>query len=392
MESNFSTRVISEMLALSLQSEDISRTGRHIKGLLDQISTEAPFPLIITDTEGRPLFWKVHGIEFARSYGKEDFEHLQKLDLDDPQDPGLVEIIAMARDFRAEHQAVVFYYPGAESKVQGYVCFGQSDLARSLGSAIIVQLVMLLIFFGVGVLGFFLMKRFEQESIWVGLSKETAHQMGTPLTSLLGWLQLGQSRLETMDEAGELPPVTLKSFREAFDEMGWDVDRLQKVSARFNNIGGSPAKKRAELRPVVERTVRYFRRRLPHHRVQVEIREQYDEVPLVLFHDELIEWVVENLIKNALDAIDKEQGVISISLSYNATERTVDLHVRDNGRGMTPAQRRKIFRPGFTTKTRGWGLGLTLSRRIIEEYHDAHLILLDSHEGHGSCFLIRFPV
>ena len=126
--------------------------------------------------------------------------------------------------------------------------------------------------------------------------------------------------------------------------------------------------------------------------VQVEIREQYDEVPLVLFHDELIEWVVENLIKNALDAIDKEQGVISISLSYNATERTVDLHVRDNGRGMTPAQRRKIFRPGFTTKTRGWGLGLTLSRRIIEEYHDAHLILLDSHEGHGSCFLIRFPV
>jgi hypothetical protein len=164
------------------------------------------------------------------------------------------------------------------------------------------------------------------------------------------------------------------------------------VSARFNNIGGPPTLRRADVRPVVERTVEYFRRRLPHHRVQVEIREQYDEVPMVRIHAELIEWVVENLIKNALDAIDKEQGSITLSLSYNSMERSVDLHVRDNGRGMSPSQRRRIFHPGHSTKSGGWGLGLTLSRRIVEEYHGGRLRLLDTHEGHGSCFLVRIPV
>jgi len=390
-ESNFSTRVISEMLALSLQSEDIYRTGKHLKGLIYEISTEAPFPLIIVDTAGRPLFWKVHGIEFEREYTIDNFEQLMSLDMSDPGDPGLVRIIAMARELRAQGQAVVFYYPGTPLTIQGYVCYGHSDLAERLGSAIIIHLVMLIIFFMVGVLGFFLMKRFEQESIWVGLARETAHQMGTPLTSLLGWIQLSESRLDPAERTWE-DEETADSFRSAFQEMSSDIERLQKVSARFNNIGGSPNRKRADLRPVVERTVRYFRRRLPHHKVMVEIREQYDEVPMVKFHDELIEWVIENLIKNSLDSIDKEQGVISISLSYNGTERTVDLHVRDNGRGMSPSQRRKIFHPGYSSKSAGWGLGLTLSRRVVEEYHDGRLLLLDSHEGHGSCFVIRFPV
>jgi signal transduction histidine kinase len=386
-ESNFSVRATSEMLALALRFEDDDRFYDRLRPILDRISVEAPFPIIIIDTEGRPIWWKVTGFESHTSYG---FDKLSTFSLASPPDDRIARLMVMVAEFRSQDRAVVFYYPDAPSTIQGYVCYGESDLARRLGNAIILQLGMLLIFFLVGVLGFFLMKRYEQESIWVGMAKETAHQMGTPLTSLLGWIQLSESRLE--DESLVLAEKPREAFKEAMSMMAADVDRLEKVSARFNNIGGSPALKRADLRSIVEYTVGYFRSRLPQRKVQVEIREQYDEVPMVKIHAELIEWVVENLIKNALDSIDKEQGVISLSLSYNSTERTVDLHVRDNGRGMSPSQRRKIFRPGYSLKSAGWGLGLTLSRRVVEEYHGGHLKLLDTHEGHGSCFVVRLPI
>lgn len=385
-ESNFSTGVVSRLLGLYLETEAIEQNKPRIRALMDEISHEAPFPIIIVDPEGRPTWWKVTGFPSYLDYG---FEKLISFPLAQPPDPYVAELMHMADEFSDKGQSVVFYFPGTPSRRQGYICYGQSDLAQVLGRAIALQLLMLLAFFVVGVLGFFVMKRYEQESIWVGLAKETAHQMGTPLTSLLGWIQLSESRL-TEGEADE--EELREQFTDAFLEMSNDVDRLQKVSARFNNIGGTPSLKRTDLRPVVERTVSYFRRRLPVHKVQVEIKEQYDEVPMVRYHGELLEWVIENLIKNGLDSLDKKQGLINISLSYNGTEGTVDLHVRDNGRGMSPTQRRKIFRPGYSSKQGGWGLGLTLAKRVVEEYHDGRLQLLDSHPGHGSCFVIRLPV
>ncbi len=381
-ESNFSTGVVSRMLGLYLETEEITQNKPRIQALMEEISTEAPFPLIIVDRDGRPTWWKVTGFPSFNDYG---FETLISFPLDAPPDEYVARLMRMAEEF----ERVVFYFPGAPGLVQGFICHGQSDLARDLGRAILLQLLMLAIFFIVGVLGFFVMKRYEQESIWVGLAKETAHQMGTPLTSLLGWIQLSESRLE---DSSELSAERRDQFVDAFTEMSNDVDRLQKVSARFNNIGGTPALKRSDLRPLLERTVSYFRRRLPVHKVQVEMKEQYDEVPMVRFHGELIEWVLENLIKNGLDSLDKEQGLITVSLSFNGSEGTVDIHVRDNGRGMTPSQRRKIFRPGYTSKKGGWGLGLTLAKRVVEEYHSGRLQLLDSHLGHGSCFVVRLPV
>ncbi len=386
-ESNFSVRATSEMLALALQFEDDDRFYDRLRPILDRISVEAPFPIIIIDSAGRPIWWKVTDFKSHKDYG---FAKLQSFQLTSPPDENVAGLMRMAAEFRSAKRSMVFYYPEAPSTIQGYVCYGESDLARRLGSAIIIQLLMLFVFFVVGVLGFFLMKRYEQESIWVGMAKETAHQMGTPLTSLLGWIQLSESRLE--DDELELAEGPRRSFQEAMSMMAADVERLEKVSARFNNIGGSPILKRGDLRPIVQYTAAYYRSRLPQRKVTVEIREQYDEVPMVKIHSELIEWVIENLIKNGLDSIDKEQGVISLSLSYNTTEGTVDLHVRDNGIGMSPSQKRKIFRPGYSSKSAGWGLGLTLSRRVVEEYHGGSLKLLDTHEGHGSCFVVRLPV
>lgn len=380
-ESNFSAHSISGMVALALQAEEDELFYDRLRSLLDEVAEEAPFPLIITDVKGRPLFWEgVPGIPVEEN---PDFELLRGMDLNNPPNEEMATLIALAREFRHEGQALVYYSPVGKRRVQGYVCYGESSLAERLRRGIVVQLLIFLLFLITGTLGFFLVKRFEQESVWVGLAKETAHQMGTPLTSLLGWIHLGQARVSEMESAG--------GVEETFREMGHDVERLQKVSDRFNSIGGSPNLKRDEMRPIVEKTVEYFRTRLPHYRTQVEIEETYDEVPLVSLNAELLEWVVENLIKNALDAIDKEEGRIQISLSYQGSSKSVDLHVRDNGRGITSASRRKVFRPGFTSRSGGWGLGLTLSRRIVEEYHGGELFLLDSHEGHGSCFVMRLP-
>ena len=383
-ESNFSAQAISRMVGLVLGVEEDERFYHRLRQLLDEIAEEMPFPMIITDLKGRPLFWNgVEDIPFDESY---DFDALRIIRVDDPPDENIASLIGQARVFRREGKMVPYFLPGSElRRVQGYVCYGESNLAGRLGRGITVQLVMFLVFLVVGTLGWFLVKRFEQESIWVGLAKETAHQMGTPLTSLLGWIQLSQVRLGERSEEWLLP------VNESLDEMTRDLDRLQKVSDRFNSMGGAPQLKRGDLRPVVRGTVDYFRSRLPQLRVQVEIWDHYDEVPLTAHHPELLEWVVENLIKNALDSLDKEQGQIKVDLRYNATEGGVELHVRDNGRGIPPSERRKIFRPGFSSRMGGWGLGLTLSRRIVEEYHGGRLYLLDSIEGHGSCFVMRLP-
>lgn len=382
-ESNFSAAAISEMVALVLEVREEQSFYVRLRSILDEIALEMPFPMIITDVKGRPLFWRgVPDIPFGDAY---TFEELKQIDLWDPGDEKIAELILLARGFRGEGQRVPYFLPGTPRRVQGYVCFGESTLAGALGKGIIIQFFIFLLFLLIGISGYYLLKRFEQESIWVGLAKETAHQMGTPLTSLLGWIQLGQSRLEGRDEEWARP------LDESFGEMTRDVMRLQKVSERFNSMGAPPKLKSAELQPVVKHTVAYFRSRLPQHRVQVEIRETYDEVPLVPHHPELLEWVVENLIKNALDSLDKRQGRVSVTLSYNATAKAVELHVRDNGRGISASDRRKVFRPGYSSRAGGWGLGLTLARRIVEEYHGGRLFLLDSIEGHGSCFVMRLP-
>ena len=383
-ESNFSAQAVSRMVALVLGVEEDERFYHRLRELLDEIAEEMPFPMIITDVKGRPLFWNgVPDVPFDESY---DFDALRIIRVDDPPDEKIAALINYAREFRREGKMVHYFLPGSETRtVQGYVCYGESNLAGRLGRGITVQLLIFLVFLVVGTLGWFLVKRFEQESIWVGLAKETAHQMGTPLTSLLGWIQLSQVRLDEREEEW-LRPVS-----ESLEEMTLDLDRLQKVSDRFNSMGGAPQLKHGDLRPVIRSTVDYFRSRLPQLRVQVEIRDHYDEVPLTPHHPELLEWVVENLIKNALDSLDKEQGQITVDLRSNATEAGVELHVRDNGRGIPPSERRKIFRPGFSSRMGGWGLGLTLSRRIVEEYHGGRLYLLDSIEGHGSCFVMRLP-
>ncbi len=175
-------------------------------------------------------------------------------------------------------------------------------------------------------------------------------------------------------------------------EMERDLARLHKVTLRFGQVGSRPTLKEGDLTAVVAGAVDYFRTRLPHVEHEVEIHERYEAIPRIAFHGELLEWVVENLLRNAIDAIDKPKGVIDVSLVWKREERLVELCVRDNGRGMSPEERRRAFDPGYTTKRRGWGLGLALARRVVHEYHGGRIQVLETAPGRGTAVAVALPV
>ena len=226
-------------------------------------------------------------------------------------------------------------------------------------------------------MGFRSIKKSEEQFIWVGLTKETAHQLGTPLSSLMGWLELIKNRdsLESADKVAE--------------EMENDLKRLLKVTARFSQIGSRSGFRKQSILPILEDAIKYFQRRLPHMGKQVQIVSRFAKVPDVNINCDLFEWVIENMIKNSLDAIEKKKGVIEISTGMVENKSgLVFIDVKDNGKGISAQNRRMIFKPGFSTKKRGWGLGLNLAKRIVEEFHNGKLSVKDSRHGEGTTMRI----
>jgi signal transduction histidine kinase len=223
----------------------------------------------------------------------------------------------------------------------------------------------------------------------VGLARETAHQLGTPISSLLGWLELLRERVA--DQPGEQVAFPRADLDSMIDEMENDAARLQKVAARFSHIGSVPNLVLTDITPVVSEAVHYLKRRLPHLGRRIEVREVYGDVPPINANRELVEWVVENLLVNSINAVDAQNGSIEVRLERRAERETVELIVTDNGRGMTPDEQARVFDPGYTTRKRGWGLGLTLAKRIVEEYHGGRIYVRRSAPGEGSTFVIEFP-
>lgn len=227
----------------------------------------------------------------------------------------------------------------------------------------------------VGYISFSYVKRNEQSNIWVGMAKETAHQLGTPLSSLLGWIEL----LRMM-------PEDTTQVLEAAEEMERDVDRLNKVAHRFSKIGSPAQLKVVEINGVIGNVITYFERRLPHLGKKVTLTLEGSGSVYVAINVDLFEWVFENLVRNAADAIDHVNGKIRIKVREIRGFAVID--VIDNGRGIDPKIRKDIFRPGFSTKQRGWGLGLSLAKRIVEDYHGGKIMLKES-SSQGTTFRIR---
>ena len=250
-----------------------------------------------------------------------------------------------------EHNHIIFY--------------GQSSTLHTLYLFPYIQMAVIIAFVILLFIAFRSSKQDEQNRVWIGLAKETAHQLGTPTSSLLGWIEyLRSQNVEQM----------------AVDEMEKDLAHLRKIVDRFSKIGSDTPLTIANVNEVVGGSVMYFRKRIPRN-VTLEYNGLAIDPVQAYINAALFEWVIENLMKNSLDAL---QGYGSINVHIGSDEHNIYIDVTDTGKGIAKSNWKKIFQPGFTTKTRGWGLGLSLSRRIIEEYHHGKIAVIDSVIGKGT--------
>lgn len=249
------------------------------------------------------------------------------------------------------------------------ICYDESLMLKRLATYPYVQLSVVLVFVLVAIFALLSSKKAEQNKVWVGLSKETAHQLGTPISSLMAWTEILR---------GKYPDDEL------IPEMGKDVKRLQVIAERFSKIGSMPEPEVENLNEVLERVAVYIERRSSS---KVVLRREFPSEPIMVkLNASLFEWVIENLCKNAIDAMDG-QGLIIL----RAVEQgeVVGIEVQDTGKGIVKSNFRTVFTPGFTTKKRGWGLGLSLAKRIVEDYHMGRIYVKSSELHKGSIFRIE---
>jgi signal transduction histidine kinase len=239
------------------------------------------------------------------------------------------------------------------------------------------QLILIMVFVGLGYMGFSNVRKAEQNLVWVGMAKETAHQLGTPISAMMAWVE--HLKLINSDDSQQA---------EIIYELENDINRLELVAERFSKIGSAPELKPGNLIEELHKMKVYMEKRSPRG-IKFEFPSLEEEPVIVLLNANLFDWVLENLMRNALDAMDGEG---KISAKIHKDQKFVHIDISDTGKGIPDNQQKIIFKPGFTTRQRGWGLGLSLSRRIIENYHAGKIYVKHSEVGKGTTFTIKLPV
>ncbi|MBN1552612.1 HAMP domain-containing histidine kinase [bacterium] len=334
----------------------------YLNFILEQIVHKASLPLILTDRQKNPIDWK--GIDVPpQDHSDESMKRVNHI------------INKLGKEF--EPIAVMNPFPDSGDPILNYLYYGDSNLITQLLWLPYIEVLVVGLFILISYIGFQGMSKSEQQLLWVGMSKETAHQLGTPLSSMMGWLELLREDLSEKNIQAILP------------EMQNDIQRLYKVTSRFSQIGSRTELKKQNIIPVISGVINYFKKRLPQMDKQVRLLESYEDIADVRLNKDLFEWVLENLLKNALDSIEKNIGTIGVTVGLSEDHsKRVFIDVWDNGKGIAMKERRLVFKPGYSTKKRGWGLGLNLSKRIIEDYHFGKLYIKDSKVGEGTCMRI----
>ena len=363
-QSFLATQLISGVASLLLDNRPLDEV-RPVVSMINSIEV----PLILTDNEGRPIMWNepVIGIPLP------DYQVLFRENMSKPSNPVILEILSLAAAYDQDQEPFAIF-DQADNRV-GTLHYGRSALSQRLRIMPYLELMVMALFFLVILWALQSQKDAQQKALFAGMAKETAHQLGTPLTSILGWLALLEERLDPNDEV--------------IVELNRDVDRLGMISARFSQIGSLPKLKDTDLTEVVDETILYFQTRLPQLGGRVQLRREGDVSNPVVFNRDLMGWVLENLIKNGIDALIEGKGTITIMLE-DLPRGGVALRVADTGKGIPAREGNKIFEPGFTTKKRGWGLGLALVKRIATQYHNGK-IRIESTSQHGTTFLVTMP-
>ena len=303
-------------------------------------------PVIVMDWEGNVTDWR---------------------NIDVKGSDTLAFVADYGRRMRADGNAIKIELEGTSDFL--YVCYDESIMLKRLTQFPYWQLGIVLIFAIVAVIALLASKRAEQNKVWVGLSKETAHQLGTPISSLMAWVEILK---ESYPDDALIP------------EMDKDVKRLERIAERFSKIGSLPEPVDASMNEVLEHVIDYMDRRTS-QKVQIQRIFPKNDV-MVKMNASLFEWVIENLCKNAVDAME---GVGRIELLLAEEGSRVVVEVSDTGKGIRKKDVKNVFTPGFTTKERGWGLGLSLAKRIVEEYHKGRIFVKSSEVGRGTTFRIE---
>lgn len=336
----------------SLNTADETTDLNLVLKVIDENNT---IPVIVTDEHGNV----------------QTFRNVE-LKADTPND-STENLMLMAKQWKEAGQTVRIDIDDQQSADEPHafieVCYDDSLMIKRLATYPYVQLGVVLLFVVIAIFALLTSKRAEQNKVWVGLSKETAHQLGTPISSLMAWAEV----LKETYPDDELIP-----------EMENDIRRLQLIADRFSKIGSLPEPVPSSLTEVMEHVVQYMDRRTS-RKVLITCAFPDDDI-IVPLNQSLFEWVIENLCKNAVDAMEGS-GSITISMEQVAGKAIIE--VADTGKGIKKKDLSNVFRPGFTTKKRGWGLGLSLAKRIVEEYHHGRIYVKQSEVGVGTTFRIE---
>lgn len=356
-----SVRFYAEMLRIF--ADPNRETDPFLFVLLDYIVPTISFPVVVTDPQDEPLYPYIQNTlnvgldsswsaDVQRRYLKGWVEKMR-------QEFPPVSVV----DLRGVELARIYYSTSELVRWIRWIPYVQAALVSAL---------LLVGWWSVG-----LLRRAEESRLWVAMAKEAAHQLGTPLSSVLGWLELLRQH-----------PAGVES-QEILQELEQDVERLQGVAVRFSHIGARPQLAVEPIAPIVDEVVGYLRRRLPQSK-RISIEQSLDQSVRATVNRELLAWAIENILKNAVEAIEQPPGRIQLRLTTSGD--VARLEIRDSGRGIPLGMQRRIFEPGFTTKRRGWGLGLSLARRIVEQYHGGRLYLKESSPTTGTTFVIELPL
>ncbi len=343
---------------------DVDSTGMpmampDVDFLLDIIEQNHTIPVLLVDSEGNILLHRNFNLP-------EPIDSLAPLNIS-PANMAYLE--KKLNNLRGSSNKIEI---NIDDHTTQYLYYEDSTTLRRLAYFPYIQLAVMLLFLGIAYFALISVKKAEQNKVWVGLSKETAHQLGTPISSLMAWTQI-------------LP--TMGADPDMVNEMDKDVHRLSVIADRFSKIGSMPDKELEFINEAVVSSLEYMSKRIP-KRVTLTIHTSDEHNCGIMLCQALFEWVMENLTKNAVDAMSGE-GTLDISVTSDDSKAII--LVKDSGKGIARRDFKNVFSPGFTTKKRGWGLGLTLVKRIVEEYHGGRIYIKESEPGVGTTFAIELP-
>ena len=341
--------VYSRIIANTVNEESDANLGF----VFDEIIKKVQFPIIYTDKLNNPLYSR-------------------NIDQDKNKD----ELLNHIKSMNKSNKPIAIEYYNAESKstiLLGYLYFGDSILVQRLEWLPYLEIIIVLMFILVGFLGFNSIRENEKRQIWVGMARETAHQLGTPISALIGWID----RIDSHPEDSQYIAKEMRS----------DMMRLEQIADRFSQMGSQSPLEKLSLSKLIDGQVKYLKKRIPSLNKDTELKIKIIDDFHIMGNSILLSWALENLIRNAIDSIKQQNGVVELIVKIENGFGCID--IKDNGLGIDRKDWKNIFIPGFTSKKRGWGLGLSLVQRIIKEIHSGSIAVKSSSASDGTTFRIK---